>query len=65
MRKKLVLATAGALVESVWGVAKELKVKAFEQELGPGVQDDHLALNRGGIPAIDIIDLAHYIATLR
>jgi hypothetical protein len=53
------LTSAGALVESVWGVAKELKVKAFEQDYGPSVEDDHLALNRAGIPAVDIIDLSN------
>jgi hypothetical protein len=51
------LVAAGPLVESVWGVAKELKVKAFVEEAGPEAQDDHLALNRAGIPAVDIIDL--------
>ena len=50
------LVAAGALVESVWDVAKELKIKAFRREPGPDIQDDHLALNRAGIPAIDIID---------
>lgn len=50
---------AGALVTSVWGIAKELKVKAFEQDFGPSVSDDHVALNRAGIPAIDIIDLTN------
>jgi hypothetical protein len=47
---------AGRLLEDVWRVADELKVKAFIAEPGPEVQDDHLALNAGGIPAIDIID---------
>ena len=26
---------------------------------GPTVEDDHVALNRGGIPAIDIIDFSY------
>jgi hypothetical protein len=51
------LMAAGPLAESVWGVARELKVKAFDPEPGPSIQDDHLALNRVGIPTIDIIDL--------
>jgi hypothetical protein len=53
------LTKAGALVESVWGVAKELKVRSFEQDFGPSVEDDHIALNKAGIPAIDIIDLSN------
>lgn len=47
---------AGALVEQLWGIAAELKCKSFERRAGPDVQDDHLALNRAGIPAVDIID---------
>jgi hypothetical protein len=48
---------AGPLLEDVWKVADELKVKAFVVKPGHEVSDDHLALNRNGIPAIDIIDL--------
>jgi glutaminyl-peptide cyclotransferase len=48
---------AGGLVESVWGIAKELKVKAFVQDIGPTIEDDHVAMNSGGIPTIDIIDV--------
>jgi glutaminyl-peptide cyclotransferase len=47
---------AGPLVEDVWRLAADLGVKNFIPEYGPNVQDDHLALNRVGIPAIDIID---------
>jgi Zn-dependent M28 family amino/carboxypeptidase len=48
---------AGALVQEVWGVASELKCHAFQNRIGQTpVQDDHLALNDAGIPAIDIID---------
>jgi len=47
---------AGKLVEEVWTIAKELKVDAFRWERGLEIQDDHLALQRVGIPAIDIID---------
>ncbi len=47
---------APKLVEQVWGVAKTLGAKSFKYERGHEVQDDHLALNRAGIPTIDIID---------
>lgn len=51
---------AGPLVESVWKVAAEQKCKAFAQEHGNVVvDDDHVPLNRGGIPAIDIIDFSY------
>jgi hypothetical protein len=49
-------AGAGSLVESVWKIASELEAKAFIPELKHAVLDDHLALLRAGIPAIDIID---------
>jgi glutaminyl-peptide cyclotransferase len=47
---------AGPLVEDIWGIAKELGVISFKNVPGVEVQDDHLALNRAGIPTIDIID---------
>jgi hypothetical protein len=50
---------AGPLVEDVWKVAGELRCKAFVKEIGPTVDDDHLALNAVGIPAIDIIDFSY------
>jgi hypothetical protein len=41
----------------VWNIAAELKCDAFKREQGgTAVEDDHIALNRAGIPAIDVID---------
>jgi hypothetical protein len=50
---------ANPLVKEVWGLAEQLKCPAFQLVGGPTVQDDHLALSRGGIPAIDIIDFQY------
>jgi glutaminyl-peptide cyclotransferase len=50
---------AGPLVEDVWKIADDLGVKNFVPEWGHNVQDDHIALNRVGIPAIDIIDFSY------
>ena len=50
------LNNAGGLVEDIWKEAKMLGVTAFEWREGGSVQDDHLALQRVKIPAIDIID---------
>jgi hypothetical protein len=47
---------AGPLCEDFWKVAAEVGVKSFRWEQGPEVLDDHIALNRAGIPAIDVID---------
>jgi glutaminyl-peptide cyclotransferase len=44
------------LCKQVWGIANEQKAKAFVFDTRHEVQDDHLALQRAGIPAIDIID---------
>src|SRR5262249_45053629 len=44
---------AGALVQSVWKVAGEQKCNSFRHEDANGwVNDDHIALNKVGIPAI-------------
>ncbi len=54
-------AKAGRLVQDVWGIAAEQKCEAFignELSKTP-VQDDHLALNNVGIPAVDIIDFEY------
>jgi hypothetical protein len=56
-REENSLRSAGALTRDLWVIADELKCRAFDQKNeGPSVQDDHLALNRAGIPACDIID---------
>ncbi len=47
---------AHRLVQDVWDVAHRLKATAFRNRVGLAVNDDHLPLNEGGIPAIDIID---------
>jgi glutaminyl-peptide cyclotransferase len=47
---------AGPLVQEVWKIAAELKCNLFIDERKHEVRDDHLPLNRVGIPAIDIID---------
>ena len=47
---------ARPLADQLWKIAQEQKCPAFRYERGPDVMDDHLALNRAGIPAVDIID---------
>jgi Zn-dependent M28 family amino/carboxypeptidase len=50
---------APQLVQDVWSVARRLKAPAFRGQVGRAVLDDHLPLNNGGIPAIDIIDFEY------
>jgi len=47
---------AGRLVEEIWKTARELGIGAFRNTITEPILDDHLALNRVGIPAVDIID---------
>lgn len=49
-------AKAGSLLEEIWAIAGEQKCDAFLAEYGQAVEDDHLALQRAGIKAIDIIE---------
>ena len=51
------LTQAQALVQELWGIAAELKCPVFQNKWGADVLDDHLALNRAGIPAVDLIDM--------
>jgi glutaminyl-peptide cyclotransferase len=47
---------ASEVVKQIWEVAREQKSKMFEDVPGPTVLDDHIQLQKVGIPAIDIID---------
>jgi hypothetical protein len=49
---------AERLARQVWGIARELDCPAFRgDELSRvAVEDDHIPLNQGGIPAVDVID---------
>ena len=47
---------APGIVNFVWGVAQELQLKTFSQELGGGISDDHVPLIQAGMRVIDIID---------
>ncbi|MBN1593351.1 MAG: M28 family peptidase [Candidatus Coatesbacteria bacterium] len=49
-------ALAPDVVSRVWGIARRLGYSQFKDELGNPVFDDHVWLNRAGIPTIDIID---------
>ncbi|HMC89317.1 MAG TPA: M28 family peptidase [Gemmataceae bacterium] len=53
------LMQARALVDDLWNIAAELKCTVFQNRPGEALLDDHLALNRAGIPAVDLIDF-HY-----
>src|SRR5205823_2522824 len=55
-REPTSLDLAPRLVQEVWSVAWRLRAPAFRDRRGRGVLDDHLPLNRAGIPAIDVID---------
>jgi hypothetical protein len=50
------ISAAPALAEQIWNIAAELHVEAFQKAPGPQVNDDHIALLRAGIPAVDVID---------
>ena len=47
---------AGALAQQFWQVAFREKCTTFQNAFGREVLDDHIALNKAGIPAIDVID---------
>lgn len=44
------------LVDQVWRVARQIGARSFVDAIGREVLDDHLPLNKAGIPTIDIID---------
>ena len=42
--------------DMVWKVAADLGISTFRDTVGQSILDDHLSLNTGGVPTIDIID---------
>jgi Zn-dependent M28 family amino/carboxypeptidase len=51
---------APQVAQRVWRVAQELGFsRYFPTRVGPRVVDDHLALNRAGLPTVDIIDFEY------
>jgi glutaminyl-peptide cyclotransferase len=49
------VARAGAVVDRVWAAAERVGAKAFLNQVGPPIYDDHVAFLRRGIPVIDLI----------
>jgi len=47
---------APQLVDALWDLARSLNLACFDPTKGPPVWDDHVMLNRYGIPSVDIID---------
>jgi glutaminyl-peptide cyclotransferase len=50
---------APEITEKVWNIARDLGIEQFIPEVRNYVFDDHVILNQGGIPAIDIIDFEY------
>jgi len=50
---------AEKFTNKIWKKALKLKLPAFVDEIGPTVYDDHIPVNRAGIPAVDIIDFEY------
>ena len=48
--------SAPGICQQIWGTAAAIGAKSFRPGPGYEVQDDHLALNAAGIPAVDLID---------
>ena len=50
---------APQIVELIWSTAEKLGVTQFVNVPGEQISDDHIPLNEGGIPAVDIIDFQY------
>jgi len=47
---------APELNNMIWGMAAELGISTFIDSVKYHIHDDHLSLNTGGVPAVDLID---------
>jgi glutaminyl-peptide cyclotransferase len=50
---------APELNAEVFNLAEEMGLPGFSSELGLAIQDDHLIMNKGGIPTINLIDFEY------
>ena len=50
---------AAEVVELIWSTAERLGVTQFVNVPGEQISDDHVPLNEGGIPTVDIIDFQY------
>jgi glutaminyl-peptide cyclotransferase len=50
------LQSAPDLVKHIWNIAKELNISQFDASNTSYIQDDHIEIQKGMIPCIDIID---------
>lgn len=56
-RERSSTAAAPRLVDTIWGIARELGADAFLDQPGVVIYDDHVPLIQAGIPAVLLIDL--------
>lgn len=56
-KEALSLGRAPHVVERVWSIARRLGIRAFLEETGPPVLDDHVPFLERGIPVINLIDM--------
>lgn len=56
-KEALSLERAPHVVERVWSIARRLGIRAFSEEMGPPVLDDHVPFLQKGIPVINLIDM--------
>jgi hypothetical protein len=57
-REGVSVRAAGALVDRIWALGREIGLTVLADSIGPEVMDDHVAFLREGIPAVDLIDLS-------
>ncbi len=50
---------APQIVELIWSTAEKLGITQFVNVPGEEISDDHIPLNNGGIPTVDIIDFQY------
>ena len=50
---------APQIVELIWSTAEKLGITQFVNVPGEEISDDHIPLNAGGIPTVDIIDFQY------
>jgi len=55
-KEEISMENANDVCNLIWGAAQTVHARSFINVAGEGITDDHLPLNKAGIPTVDIID---------
>jgi len=59
LKEEFSVQNAPAQTESFWNIARKVDSNVFNNKVDPGIEDDHIPLNKAGIPSFLIVDFKY------